>query len=531
MSSNQTAQTAAAPVGGGAPDARQLRAILIAVSIALMAVIASVSGLNVAQTHMAVEWDASQTTVLWIINIYTLALAALLLPLGAIGDRLGRKPMLITGLIIFGAAGVVAGLAPSAAVMIGARVAAGVSAAMIMPITLAVITSTFPEEERGKAIGVWTGVAGGGGILGMFLSAFLVDVADWRWLFALPVVLAVVALAMTWKSVPNSRERSTHSFDTIGGLMSAVAVIGLIFVLQEGPERGWTDPVSLISLGVGVVAAIAFVVWELHRRDASLLDVRLFRERGLAGGSVTLLVVFGVQAGIAVVLFPFFQAVLGWSGLLSTAAMMPMAVMMMATSGLAPMMAARIGARSTMTVGVALSTLGLALMALFVSVDGGYLSILAGILVMGIGMGLSMTPSTEAITSSLPRAKQGVASALNDVTRELGTALGVAMLGALVANGYRSAIHDKLGGIPHKAANTAREGIANAVEVAPRTGSRAQGLIHTAQQSFVDGWQQAMWAGVAVMGMLLVYLALRGPKGSGPAVTDEAEVTEAVAVR
>ncbi|MEU9755663.1 MFS transporter, partial [Streptomyces althioticus] len=300
-----------------------------------MAVIASVSGLNVAQTHMAVEWGASQTTVLWIINIYTLALAALLLPLGAIGDRLGRKPTLITGLIIFGAAGVVAGLAPSAAVMIGARVAAGVSAAMIMPITLAVITSTFPEEERGKAIGVWTGVAGGGGILGMFLSAFLVDVADWRWLFALPVVLVVVALAMTWKSVPNSREHSAHSFDTIGALMSAIAVIGLIFVLQEGPERGWAAPVSLISLAVGVAAAVAFVTWELHRRDASLLDVRLFRERGLAGGSVTLLVVFGVQAGIAVVLFPFFQAVLGWSGLLSTAAMMPMAIMMMTTSGLA----------------------------------------------------------------------------------------------------------------------------------------------------------------------------------------------------
>ncbi|XVQ90263.1 MFS transporter [Microbispora siamensis] len=496
--------------------------------MALMAVIASVSGLNVAQTHMAVEWGASQTTVLWIINIYTLALAALLLPLGAIGDRLGRKPMLITGLVVFGAAGVVAGLAPSAAVMIGARVAAGVSAAMIMPITLAVITSTFPEEERGKAIGVWTGVAGGGGILGMFLSALLVDVADWRWLFVLPVALVVIALAMTLKSVPNSRERSAQAFDTIGALVSAIAVIGLILVLQEGPERGWTDPITLISLAVGIVAVIAFVAWELHRRDASLLDVRLFRERGLAGGSITLLVVFGVQAGIAVVLFPFFQAVLGWSGLLSTVAMMPMAVMMMMTSGLAPKTAAKIGARSTMTIGVALATLGLALTALFVSVDGGYLSILAGMLAMGIGMGLSMTPSTEAITSSLPRAKQGVASALNDVTREFGTALGVAMLGALLANGYRSAIDDKLDGIPTGAADTAREGIANAIEVAPKTGSHAQDLIHAAQQSFVDGWQQSMWIGAAVMGVLLVYVALRGPKNTKPlGPDDDAEAPEA----
>ncbi|MEU3096708.1 MFS transporter [Streptomyces sp. NPDC006967] len=513
MSTHHPPQPAAAQAGGeAAPDPRQLRAILVTVSIALMAVIASVSGLNVAQTHMAVEWGASQTTILWIINIYTLALAALLLPLGAIGDRLGRKPMLITGLIVFGAAGVVAGLAPSAGVMMGARVAAGISAATIMPITLAVITSTFPEEERGKAIGVWTGVAGGGGILGMFLSALLVDVADWRYLFVLPVALAVVALVMTLKSVPNSREHSAHSFDTLGALLSTVAVTGLIFVLQEGPERGWTAPVTLTGLAVGVLTAVAFVGWELRRRDASLLDVRLFRERGLAAGSITLLTVFGVQAGIAVVLFPFFQAVLGWSGLLSTVAMMPMAVMMMITSGLAPLMAARTGARATMTVGVGLAALGLALMALFVSVDGGYLSILAGMLAMGTGMGLSMTPSTEAITRSLPRAKQGVASALNDVTREFGTALGVAMLGALLANGYRGAIDDELDGLPAGVADTAREGIATAVEIAPSTGGRAQDLIHTAQQSFVDGWQQSMWAGAAVMAVLLVHVALRGPK-------------------
>jgi EmrB/QacA subfamily drug resistance transporter len=529
MSTNQPAPGAA--VAGGAPDARQLRTILIAVSVALMAVIASVSGLNVAQTHMAVEFGASQNTVLWIINVYTLALAALLLPLGAIGDRLGRKPMLIAGLGIFGVANVVAGLAPTAEVMIAARVAGGVGAAMIMPITLAVITSTFPEEQRGKAIGVWTGVAGGGGILGMFLSALLVDVADWRRLFVLPVALVIVALGMTLKSVPNSRERSAHSFDTIGALVSTVAVVGLIFVLQEGPEHGWTAPATLISLAGGLIAGIGFVAWELHRRDASLLDVRLFRERGLAGGSITLLVVFGVQAGIAVVLFPFFQAVLGWSGLLSTVAMMPMAVMMMTTSGLAPKMAARIGSRSTMAVGIALAGGGLVLMALFVSVDGGYLTILPGMLAMGIGMGLSMTPSTEAITSSLPREKQGVASALNDITREFGTALGVAMLGALLSAGYRSAIDDRLPGVPRSAADTAREGIANAVAVSGSTGSHAQQIVHAAQQSFVDGWQQAMWAGVAVMGALFLYIALRGPKNPAPVAVNEAgaEAAETIA--
>ncbi|WP_420000202.1 MFS transporter [Streptomyces boninensis] len=511
MSTTQPAPGPAPRTGGTpVPDARWLRAILIAVCIALMAVIASVSGLNVAQTHMAVDFGASQRTILWIINIYTLALAALLLPLGAIGDRLGRKPMLITGLGVFGAASIAAGLAPTAEVMLAARVASGIGAAMIMPITLAVITSTFPEEQRGKAIGVWTGVAGGGGILGMFLSALLVDVADWRWLFVLPVILIAVALAMTLKSVPNSREHPTHSYDTVGALISTVAVIGLIFVLQEGPERGWTAPATLSSLAIGLAATLGFVAWELRRRDAALLDVRLFRERGLAGGSLTLLVVFGVQAGIAVVLFPFFQAVLGWSGLMSTLALMPMAIAMMLSSGLAPKLATRIGSRPTMAAGIALAGVGLAVMALFVSADGGYPTILPGMLAMGIGMGLSMTPSTEAITATLPPEKQGVASALNDVTRELGTALGVALLGALLSAGYGNAIDDRLDGVPQGPADTAREGIANAVEAADGAGPHAQDLIHAAQQSFVDGWQQAMWAGVAVMGALFLHITLRG---------------------
>ncbi|MEW1562026.1 MFS transporter [Streptomyces sp. NPDC093509] len=477
-----------------------------------MAVIASVSGLNVAQSDLAVAFGASQPTILWIINVYTLALAALLLPLGAIGDRLGRKPMLIGGLAVFGVASAVAGLAPSAGVLLAARLLSGVGAAMIMPITLAVITSTFPERERGRAIGVWTGVAGGGGILGMFLSAALVDVASWRWLFVLPVALVVVALVMAVRSVPNSRENKSHSFDTVGALTSVVAVVGLIFTLQEGPERGWTAPATLTGLVVGLASAVAFVAWELRRRDASLLDVRLFRERGLAGGSITLLVVFGVQAGIFVVLFPFLQSVLGWSGLLSTLALMPMALLMMAASGLAPRLTERAGARSTMATGVALAGGGLALMAGMVSVDGGYLSVLPGMLAMGTGMGLSMTPSTEAITGTLPSGRQGVASALNDVTREFGTALGVALLGALLSAGCRNAVDDRLGSFPDDAADAAREGVATAERAADGAGPDGPALAHAAQQSFVDGWQQAMWAGVAVMAAVFAYVVTRGPK-------------------
>ncbi|MCC3764229.1 MFS transporter [Glycomyces sp. TRM65418] len=491
-------------------DPRRRRTVLIGVCIALMAVIASVSGLNVAQPQVAVAFDASQGDVLWMINLYTVTLAALLLPLGAVGDRWGRKPVLLTGLAVFGVASAAAGLAPTTEVMLAARLLSGVGAAMIMPVTLSVITTTFPDTERSKAIGVWTAVAGGGGILGMFVSALLVDVADWRWIFLLPVVLVIAATAVAIRAVPNSREAATHRFDLVGSLTSVVAVVGFILVLHEGPEQGWTAPATLAGLLAGVLGAIGFAAWEL-RRPAPLLDVRLFRERGLAGGSTVLLAVFGVLAGIFVVLFPYFQAVLGWSALAATLALMPMAVLMMAASGLAPRLAARIGARSTMAAGIAVGGFGLALMAVLVSVEGGYLSVLPGMVAMGLGMGLSMTPSTEAITSSLPRERQGVASALNDVTRELGTALGVALLGAVLTAGYANAIEARLDGVPAGVADEARRGIAGAIAGADGTSASAA-LIRSAQESFVHGWRQAMWAGVVVMALLLVYVLLLGPK-------------------
>lgn len=491
---------------------RQRRIILITVCIALMAVIASVSGLNVAQPKLAAEFNASQHTILWMINIYTISLAALLLPLGAVGDRMGRKPMLLAGLVIFGAASVMSGLATSSIIMLAARLLSGIGAAMIMPVTLAVITSTFPNEERSKAIGVWTGVAGGGGILGMYLSAVLVDLANWRWLFVLPILLAIVAIALTLRFIPDSREKTVHRFDIVGSLLSIIAMIGIVFTLHEAPGQGWDNPMTLISLIIGIAAVFGFVLWELRQQEP-LLDIRLFRKRGLSSGSVSLLTIFGVQAGIFVVLFPYFQGVLGWSGLRSTLAMMPMALLMMLASGLAPVAAARIGSRSTMAVGVISGGVGAALMATLVSVDGGYLSVLPGMLAMGFGMGLTMTPSTEAITLALPIERQGVASALNDVTRELGTALGVALLGALVTAGYSNAIDCRLDQIPTGTAALAREGIANALIAAEGTGSQSAILIRIARESFVYGWQQAMWAGAGVMAILFVYILARGPRG------------------
>jgi len=324
-------------------------------------------------------------------------------------------------------------------------------------------------------------------------------------------VLVLAALPMVLRAVPNTREAFGREFDIVGALTSVIAVVGFIFVLNEGPERGWTTPATLLSLLVGVGGAFGFVVWEL-RRQVPLLDIRLFRKRGLASGSVALLAVFGVPTGIFVVLYPYLQAVLGWSGFVSTLALMPMPVLMIATSGIAPRLAARIGVGRTMATGIFLIGAGSALMAILVSVDGGYLSVLPGFVVMGLGMGLAMTPSTEAITSSLPREQQGVASALNDVAREFGSALGVALLGAVSAAGYGDAIGSRLAGVPVDAADAARKGIASARAIADGAHPYSKALFRSAQESLVHGWQRAMWAGVVVMAIVLLYVLVRGPE-------------------
>ncbi len=506
---------------------REQRNILIAMITALVAVIAAMSGLNVAQQQLAIHLGASQSDVLWIINAYTVALAALLLPVGAIGDRWGRKTVLTTGLVVFGLATVGSLLATSAGMMIVTRVIAGAGAAMIMPVTLSIITSSFPPEDRAKAIGVWAGFAGAGGMIGLFVSSFMIDVLTWRWVFALPLLLVAVSAVMTTRYAPNSKEVREHPFDTLGSVLSALAIGGIVLGVHEGPEKGWSYPLTVLGLGVGALALIGFILWE-RRHAEPLLDISAFRDRGLSSGTVTLVIVFGVMFGIFLVLYPFFQAVLGWSALRSASAMLPMAAMMMPMSTIAPRIAARVGKRSTMIAGVAIFAGGLATMALRASVEGGYLSVLPGLILIGLGMGLTMTPATEAITETLPADKQGVASALNDTSRELGGALGVALLGSVLSAGYRSAITPMLAGVPAELAEPAKEGIGSAFAVAAQAGPQGPTIIDAAKHAFVEGWVHSMWLGVAMAGVALLFLVVRGPVRQPKAVVTDEQLPELV---
>ena len=496
---------------GAIADPRRRRMILIAMCTALIAVIASVSGLNVAQGQLAADLGATQSQLLWVINGYTIALAALLLPVGAIGDRWGRKHILLGGLAVFSVANLLAAMAATPTQLIAFRVLAGVGAAMIMPVTLSVITSSFPAEDRGQAVGVWAGVAGAGGILGLISSAILVDNFTWPWLFAGPIALALIAGVMTVRYVPHSREHHAGRFDVVGSVLSAVAVGALVLGIHEGPEHGWTSTLAVVGVIGGLLALCAFVWWEL-RQERPLLDLRVFANRALAGGSLSLLVTFAVMFGLFLAMIQFLQAVLGYSAVRAAVGLLPMAAAMMPLSTVAPQIAKRVGLRVMLAGGGLIMAFGLVLLGTFANADNGYIGILPGLVVLGLGVGLAMSPGTEAITSSLPEERQGVASALNDTVREFGGALGVALMGSLLSAGYSAHIGAVTAGLPADLAATVNDGIGGAFVVAPQLGASAPAVIAGARDAFVHGWQLAMWFGAALLFASAVFSAVWVPR-------------------
>ncbi|MEZ5244939.1 MAG: MFS transporter [Acidimicrobiales bacterium] len=495
---------------GAAPtvvdDPRQRILILAATCSALVAVVASVSGLNVALQALSADLTASQGELLWVVNGYTLVLAALLMPVGAIGDRIGRKIVLMAGLVVFAVANGASALAPNVESLIALRIVAGIGAAMVMPVTLSIITTSFPPAERARAIGIWAGFAGTGGMLGLFASAAIIDNATWPWVFTVPLGLALASLGLTLPNVPRSRESQQARFDWSGSILSVVAVGGVVLGIQEGPERGWTNVLTLTALAMGVAATIAFVVVEL-RREHPLLDVRLFKNRALAAGSINLFATFAVMFALFLVLIQLLQAGFGYTALTAAVALLPMALVMMPLSVVAPTIAARLGYERTLVTGMLLLATGLTLIAFLANTDDGYLSVLPGLLVLGTGVGLTMSPSTTAITSSLPADKQGVASALNDTVRELGGAVGIALIGAILNAQYRSNISDTAVTLPPELATRVQEGIGGALAAAAQLGPDGDELAQAAQQAFVDGFKPALLAAAAIAVTAAIYTA------------------------
>jgi EmrB/QacA subfamily drug resistance transporter len=484
--------------------------VLAVVSLALMTVVSAVSGLNVALPDLARETGATQTQLTWIVDAYTVVFAGLLLLAGAVGDRFGRRELLTAGLALFGVAAALGMVTDDPHLLIGVRALMGVGAAAIMPTTLSVITTSFPVEQRPKAIGVWVGMAGGGAVLGLFASGILLEFFSWSSFFGLNVTLATVALVGTLAVVPGSVDPDRPRLDVGGGLLSLVAVASLVFGIIEGPERGWTDPVTLGGLALGLLAAVAFVRWEL-RVDRPMLDPRLFADRAFSAGTMTVTIQFFASFGLFFVAIQYLQFVVGRSPLGAAVSMLPLPFVLIPLARSAPHLAQRIGFRRVAPVGLALTATGLVVLSR-IDVDLSYGWFALGLVLFAAGMGLAGTPATTAITEALPESKQGVASAVNDTAREVGSAFGIAILGSVLNQQYRDGMAAAVHGLPPAVADGAQGSIAfTQSRNLDQLGPAAHHLVASAQAAFVDGSSTALLVAAAVVAVAAVVVARLAP--------------------
>jgi EmrB/QacA subfamily drug resistance transporter len=491
--------------------AAEQRRVLASVCIALALVVSAVASLNIALPDLAAGTGATQTELQWIVDSYALVFAGLLLIAGAVGDKYGRKHTLVLGLAVFGLAYAVGAVADNPGLLIGARGVAGIGAALAMPSTLSILTTSFPPAQRARAVGTWAGVAGAGAVAGLLLSGVLVEVADWRWVFGANALWAGLALALAVRWVPRSRDVDEQPLDVVGAVLSATGLAGVIFATIEGPTRGWTDDLVVGGYAAGAVLLAAFVLWEL-RRTHPMLDPRLFRLRGFRTGTTSMTLQFFALFGFMFAVLQYLQLVRGYSALEAAFALIPLAMTVGFLSRVvAPRLIGRFGHRPVDATGLSMLAVGFAILATL-DVDSSYLHVLAGLVPLAAGIGLATTPATASIVESLPAAKQGVASAVNDTAREVGGAVGIAVLGSVLNDGYRDGLAQHTAQLPPEAAERAGDSLAFVVEAAERFGPAGQQLLAAGRQAFVDGFNTTMVVASLVMafGALVVFGRGRG---------------------
>lgn len=512
---------------------RQRRAVLASMCLALVLVVAGVTMLTNALQHIAEDLELSQTAQTWVVDAYALPFAALLLIAGALGDRYGRRGALLAGTVLFGLGSLLSALADSGGELFAYRVVTGVGAALIMPGTLSTITSVFPADQRARAVGIWSGFAMAGGTLGMVGSGLLLQWFWWGSVFVVAALLALVSFAAIATAVPATRSSEPVSLDPGGTVLSALAVGAVVFAIIEGPERGWTSSFTVGGLLVGAAALVAFVRWELRVREP-LLDPRLFRLPGFGTGAAGLFIMFLALFGYFLVAIQFLQLMLGYSALMSALALLPQMLIVIPLAAIAAPLSIRVGQRRLTALGLFIAATGMASFA-WLRADSSYWQFFVSMMIVSVGMGLSMTPATTAIVNALPVAKQGVASAVNDTAREVGAAIGVAVLGSAFNTAYRSSVAEGLDGLPPEIAEGAKEAPAIALESGRQLGPDGVALTDAANQAFESGLRAAVVISAGLLFVGALYTRWRGPAPTAeaqpaePGVVDEREPVAAMA--
>lgn len=497
------------------PDIYKRRwALLGVLCLSLVLVVMAVSGLNVATPSLQQDLDATSTQLHWIIDAYAIVFAGLLLPAGALGDRYGRKGALLFGLAVFGLGLAVAAVAGEAGQVIVGRGIMGVGAAFVMPATLSLISAIFPPEERTKAIATWAGFAGAGGSIGPIVSGAMLESFWWgsTMLALLPVVAVTAAAVFIWS--PRSRDSQATPLDPVGGALSLVGMLALLYGIIEAGEKGWTDSLVLTSFAGAVVFLGGFLFWQSRARHP-MLPLSFFRNRNFSVGSLVVTISFFAMFGFFFLGGLYMQYVLGYSPLVTGLATLPLAGAFILVSPRSAELSQRYGSGPIMAVGFLLVALG---MGIFSQVGGHTSYPLLGVafFVLGSGMGVVAAPATGAIMSAVPLDKAGVGSAVNDTTRELGGALGIAVLGTLVSSSYGSNIDLAGTNLSGEQLTTAEESIGGAVGVANELGAQGTTVLNQAQNAFVDAFQVTNYVlvGVAVAAAAVVLATLGRRRGA-----------------
>jgi EmrB/QacA subfamily drug resistance transporter len=483
-------------------------AILVVLCVSLLVIVLDNSILNVAIPTLIRDLDASNSQVQWMVDSYTLVFAGLLLTMGALGDRYGRRGALQAGYVLFGLGSLASAFAGSADQLIATRAFMGIGGALIMPATLSIITNVFPPQERGRAIGVWAGTAGIGVAIGPLTGGFLLSHFYWGSIFLVNVPIVVFGLIAGFVLIPTSKDPSAPKLDPVGAGLSIVALISIVYALIEAPSDGWTSTSTLGILGFGLVVLGIFVWWE-RRSDHPMLDVTFFKNRRFSAANAAITITFFAMFGSIFLLTQYMQFTLGYSPLASGVRLLPYAITMMIVAPTSARIVERVGSKVTVATG-----LGLAAIALFtmtgLQVDTSYPDLVWRLVILAAGMGLVMAPATDSVMGSLPLAKAGVGSAVNDTTRQVGGALGVAIVGSVVSSVYGSKIADFFVGkpAPKAAVDAAKNSLGGAYAVAEKLGAQsipgaktaAASLQSAANSAFVDAFH---W-GAIVGGIVLV---------------------------
>ncbi|UDY34982.1 MFS transporter [Dermatobacter hominis] len=475
--------------------------------ISLVMIVMANASLNVALPTLAEDLRTGSSGLQWIVDAYSLVFAGLLLTAGSLGDRYGRRLALNGGLVVFGAASLVAALSSSAGAVVASRAVMGAGAAFVMPATLSILAHVFPPAERPRAIAIWAGFAGVGVAMGGVVSGALLEAFWWGSIFLINVVVVVVALVAGFFLIPRSREKIHAPLDPLGAVLSIAGLASLVYGIIEGPENGWTSTETLVTFAIAAVVLLAFVWWEL-RASEPMLDLGYFRNPRFTAATTAISLVFFAMFGSYFLFTQYLQLVHGYDALSAGVRILPWALAYLLSATQSAKLVERFGQRWVVASGLTIAGLGIALLAITSSVTASYWWFAIAVVVQALGMGITTAPSTGAIMRSLPLHKAGVGSAVNDTTRELGGALGVAVLGSLVASQFRSSMDGMVGDLPARASSS----LADALQAAAAAGGeQGQHLALVARTAFVDAFTSTLWvaAVVVVVASFLVGWLLR----------------------